>query len=274
MQASGNKTHWWDSKGDVLEQPNKMNFLHINISLFQSVNIVLVLVLLFLVYRYLESFWSFKISKPFAWDAAVKSKSISKELVKIERYYHDKVRFYNLWFQVEQLKKNKIEGSFAELGVHKGETAKAIHLMDSDRIFYLFDTFEGFAADDLAQENQNDHRFSKEMFADTSLDEVKQYIAGNDKLRFQPGFFPDTAKGLENETFALVHVDADLYAPTIEALKFFYPRLNKGGVLIVHDYNHNWEGIPKAISEFINTIPESLIEMPDWQGSAMIVKNS
>jgi len=46
-----------------------------------------------------------------------------------------------------------------------------------------------------------------------------------------------------------------------------------GGVIIVHDYNHNWEGIPKAIDEFMVTIPESLIELSDWQGSAMIVKN-
>ena len=112
------------------------------------------------------------------------------------------------------------------------------------------------------------------MFADTSIDEVKGYIDGNDNICFKPGFFPKTTEGLENETFALVHIDADLYAPTIEALNFFYPRLNKGGVIIVHDYNHNWDGIPKAINEFIVTVPESLIELPDWQGSAMIIKNS
>jgi O-methyltransferase len=146
--------------------------------------------------------------------------------------------------------------------------------MDSSRAFYLFDTFEGFTEEDLAKEKQTEDRFSTDMFADTSVDKVKKYINGNSNLRFKPGFFPDSAGGLETETFALVHIDADLYAPTIEALKFFYDKLNMGGVIIIHDYNHNWDGIPKAIHEFMVTIPESLIELTDWQGSAMIIKNS
>lgn len=242
--------------------------------MFQALNIIIVMVLLFLGYQYLESFWSYKISKPYAWQEAVKNKLISKELIKIERAYEDKVRLYNLWFQVEQLKKNKISGAFAELGVYQGETARAIHHMDKDRIFYLFDTFDGFTEEDLAHEHQTEDRFSTTMFADASLDKVKMYISGNENLRFKPGFFPDTTEGLEFENFALVHIDADLYAPTIAALNYFYPRLNKGGVIMVHDYNHHWDGIPKAIDDFIGTVPESLIELSDRLGSAMIIKNS
>jgi len=251
-----------------------MNLLLADISLFEAANIILVIVLLFLGYKYLETFWSYRISKPYAWEKAVDNKLISKELIKIERSYRDKARLYNLWFQIEQLKKNKISGAFAELGVHQGETARAIHHLDNERIFYLFDTFEGFAKEDLAQEKQTEDRFSAEMFAATSVDHVEKYINGNDNLRFKPGYFPDTTEGLETEEFALVHLDADLYAPTIAALNFFYSRLNKGGVIIVHDYNHNWEGIPKAIDEFIGSVPESLVELSDWQGSAMIIKNS
>ena len=85
---------------------------------------------------------------------------------------------------------------------------------------------------------------------------------------------PDTTKTLTEKTFALVHIDADLYLPTIEALKFFYPKVSAGGVLIIHDYNHTWEGIKQALDEFLPTIPESLIEIIDWQGSVMIIKNS
>jgi len=251
-----------------------MNFILAHISLLQAANIIFVLALLFLVYKYLETFWSYKISKPYAWETAVSKKLISKELIKIERSYRDKARLYNLWFQVEQLKKNSISGAFAELGVHKGQTARAIHHMDQDRPFYLFDTFEGFKQEDLKLEDQTDERFTVEMFADTSIEKVQRYISGNDNLIFKPGFFPETTAGLESESFAFVHVDADLYAPTIEALKFFYPRLNKGGVMIIHDYNHTWDGIPKALNEFIGTIPESLIELSDWQGSVMILKNS
>jgi O-methyltransferase len=246
----------------------------ISISLFQITNIIMVLVLLLLGFKYLESTWSYKISKPYAWEKAIKEKTIASELVKIERTYKDKVRLYNLWMQVERLKKNDVKGAFAELGVHQGETAKAIHFMDQERVFYLFDTFEGFAPQDLLKELQKDDRFSTDMFADTSVEKVVGFIGGNENLRFKPGFFPATAKGLESEMFALAHIDADLYAPTIAALNFFYPKMAKGGVIIVHDYNHNWDGIPKAMDEFLKTIPESLIELTDWQGSAMIIKNS
>jgi O-methyltransferase len=87
------------------------------------------------------------------------------------------------------------------------------------------------------------------------------------------GIFPETATGLEDETFAFVHLDADLYQSTLDGLNFFYPRLSPGGCIIVHDYNHNWEGVTKAVDEFSETIPECFVEMPDMYGSVVLVKN-
>jgi O-methyltransferase len=243
------------------------------ISTVQFLNILGVVVLLILGLKYLESFWSYKISKPYAWERAVSNGTVPKALVKMERIYRDKVRFYNFWFQIARLKRVSVKGAFAELGVHKGTTAKAIHLMDPNRAFYLFDTFSGFSSKDLSQEEQEGARFTTEMFADTSQPQVEAFINGNENLRFRAGYFPETSIGLEDEQFAFVHLDADLYAPTIEALRFFYPRLSPGGVIIIHDYNHNWEGIPKALHEFKTEIPESLVELTDWQGSVMIIKN-
>ncbi|MCP4458117.1 MAG: hypothetical protein GY816_08865 [Cytophagales bacterium] len=250
----------------------KTIFLHINPT--QLISVIFVITAFFLLYQYLETFWSYKISKPHIWEEAVKKKLISKELVRLERRYRDKVRFYNLWFQIERLKKNDVKGAFAELGVHRGQTAKAVHHMDPDRKFFLFDTFKGFPKEDLKHEMQADGRFSTEMFADTNVDQVQAYINGNENLIFKQGFFPDTTEGLENEKFAFVNIDADLYAPTIAALRFFYPMLSVGGVMIVHDYNHTWDGIPKALDEFMPTIKESLVELSDWQGSAMIIKSA
>jgi O-methyltransferase len=237
-------------------------------------SIVLVVVLLFVVYKYLETFWSFKLYKPYKWEIAVKEKLISKELKSLERNYYDKIRFYSIWFQIERLKKENIKGDFAELGVHKGETAKLIYEMDKSRKLHLFDTFEGFHAKDLVHENKQGGNYTTNNFSDTDLKTVEKYIDGGSQAIFYPGYFPSTATGLENTKFAFVHLDADLYLPTIEGLKFFYPKLSPGGVIIIHDYNHIWEGATKAVNEFITTIPESLIELPDWKGSAMIVKNS
>ncbi len=245
----------------------------LSISIIQLISIVLVLIFLFLAFKIMETSWSYKISKPHNWEHAVKVGLVSKELIKIERTYRDKVRFYNLWFQTERLKRMKIQGAFAELGVYKGETALMLHQMDASRRLHLFDTFAGFDTKDLDLEKNKDERYTTDNFSDTSIESVRSLFKDSGNILFYPGYFPATTKTLSDKAFALVHIDADLYLPTIEALKFFYPKVSPGGVLIVHDYNHTWDGIKKAVDEFMITIPESLVEVLDWQGSVMIIKN-
>ena len=57
------------------------------------------------------------------------------------------------------------------------------------------------------------------------------------------------------------------------ALEFFYPRLSPGGIIFIHDYNHKWEGVERAVDEFIRKIPETLVLVPDLDGSCMIIRN-
>lgn len=241
-------------------------------TIFQLITIALVVTFLFLAFKLAETNWSYKISKPHAWDAAVKKGNVSTKLKRIERFYRDKVRFYTFWFQIERLKSKQIIGAFAEVGVYKGETAKMMHEMDPLRRLHLFDTFEGFNKNDLENEHVNDTNHAID-FSDTSTESVTKYIDGNTNIVFHKGYFPDTTKNLVVEKFAFVHLDADLYKPTLSALHYFYPLLTNGGVIIIHDYNHTWQGVSKAVDEFSKTIAESLVEIPDWQGSVMIVKN-
>ncbi|MBC7450254.1 MAG: class I SAM-dependent methyltransferase, partial [Cytophagales bacterium] len=213
------------------------------------------------------------ISKPHAWEAGIYNKIISDKLRKQENTYRDKVRFYTFWFQIERLKKEQIKGAFAELGVYKGETASIIHQMDTSRTLHLFDTFQGFSKTDLDLEKSTDSRYRTSNFADTDITSVKEYIDGNDRIFFHAGYFPETTKGLKDESYAFVHIDADLYKPTIDALNYFYPKLSPGGVILIHDYNHNWEGVEKAIDAFALTIPEVFTGIADWQGTVLLVKN-
>lgn len=241
------------------------------ITTLQLTNIILVIIFLFLGFKYLETTWSYKISKPYKWEMAVKNGEIPDALKKLERSCRDKVRFYTLWFQIERLKKEQVPGAFAEVGVYKGETAKIIHAMDPSRSFHLFDTFEGFDKRDLETE-MTDAKNPVD-FSDTNVELVTRLIDGNANIFFHKGYFPETTLTLGIEKYALVHLDADLYQPTLAALRYFYPRLAESGVIIVHDFNHTWDGVRKATIEFQSTIPENLIELPDWQGSALIVKN-
>jgi O-methyltransferase len=236
-------------------------------------NILLLVLFLFIVFKYAETFWSYKINKPYQWEQGIKNKTISKELRSLEFETRDKVRFYAFWLQIERLKRNKIPGSFAELGVYKGITANMMYEMDRTRTLHLFDTFTGFQETDLQQEKAQGGKYTTKEFSDTSVEAVRKYINGGEAIVFHEGYFPDTTAGLEKETFALVSIDVDLYKPTLAGLQFFYDRLTAGGIIMIHDYNHNWEGVKTAVDEFIATIPEALVELPDWQGSVILVKN-
>ena len=246
----------------------------VTLSLVHLISIVLALILLFLGFKILEMGWSYKISKPHAWDEAVRQGRVSDLLKQTERSYRDKVRFYTIWLQIERLKQMNVPGAFAELGVYQGETARFIHHMDPSRDLHLFDTFEGFVAEDLAKESSDDKKYSPDNFSDTSVEEVKAFIDGNELVKFHPGLFPDSVKSMEEKTFAFVSLDADLYAPTKAGLDYFYPRMSAGGVIIIHDYNHTWAGCRKAVDEFVQTIPERVVPVADWQGSVLLVKSS
>lgn len=244
-----------------------------SIDLVQSASIVLILIFFFLGFKLMETKWSYRISKPYLWEAAIKEGRISGKLKKIEQVYRDKVRFYSIWLQVNRLKNENVKGAFAELGVYKGETARMIHEMDNTRKFYLLDTFQGFDNKDLQFEDLNDEKYSPGHFSDTTIDTVKKFIDGNENLVFVPGYFPESIVNIKEEHFAFVHLDADLYKPTLAALNYFYPRLSPGGLLLIHDYNHTWAGLRQAVDEFLLTIPENPVELSDWQGSIMITKN-
>ncbi|MGD0709574.1 MAG: TylF/MycF/NovP-related O-methyltransferase [Bacteroidales bacterium] len=240
---------------------------------FQYATIALIVVVVILMVRYLILSMKEKSYFPEQWLHMLKKKKLPETLINIEKHYNDKVRFYNFWFQIERLKKENVKGSFAELGVYKGETAKIIHAMDNSRKLHLFDTFEGFKKDDLKEETGEAATYSTKNFADTNEKKVIDYINGNNNIILHKGHFPETTKGLEDEKFALVNIDADLYNPIKDGCHFFYPRLSPGGVIIIHDYNHKWEGAVKAVNEFAKGIPENIIELPDMHGTVMIIKN-
>ncbi|RLD32282.1 MAG: hypothetical protein DRI72_07395, partial [Bacteroidetes bacterium] len=143
-------------------------------SLFQIVQIILLAILAVYVVYYIYTLLFDKSYQPRLWKQHVKDKKISKELQAAERKYKDKSRFFNFWFQAERLK--DIPGSFAELGVYKGDSANAIHLMDPSRNFHLFDTFAGFQQKDLDIETGKAATYTVHNFADTSIERAKQKL--------------------------------------------------------------------------------------------------
>ncbi len=184
----------------------------------------------------------------------------------------DMARFYFFLLAFDQICKEEVAGDLAELGVYKGHTATLIATMARrlGRTAWLFDTFEGFSERDL---RGIDVAVQSAAFDDTSLEAVRAAV-GETNVRFVKGYFPDTTSEVPADaTFCLVHIDCDLYAPIINSLEFFYPRLAPGGFLIIHDYSSLcWNGAEKAVDEFFADKSEPVIPLPDSAGSVVIRK--
>ena len=245
-----------------------------HLPVFYLINFSIILVVLIFLVKYLWDIFFGETYEPPAWEKARKNGMLSKELIKVSRNYADKVRLYNFWLQLQHIENNRVEGDIAELGVYKGESARLLHLMAPGRNLHLFDTFGGFTSTDLQVENGEAAAYSTKNFADTSINKVLKKIGGDpSKLHVHAGYFPESASGLEHVRYALVSMDADLYNPTQAGLAYFYPRLSPGGVILIHDYNHKWEGLVKAVDEFMQSIPETLVLVPDSDSTVMIIKN-
>jgi hypothetical protein len=187
----------------------------------------------------------------------------------------DASRFIALMLNLRQLDKDAIPGDFAELGVFKGNSAALLahFAAQSGRRLFLFDTFQGFDPRDLVGVDQaQGHRTE---FADTSLGAVRENVRHDGCTVYVPGFFPESITDeVRASRFALAHIDCDLFLPMKAALEFFYARMPRGGLLLLHDYGSGtWDGATRAIDEFTQDTGEYLILWPDKSGTAAIRKS-
>lgn len=150
-----------------------------------------------------------------------------------------------------------IVGDFAEAGVAMGVHPLLMH--EYPRRVHLFDSFEGIpihGENDIewaqvygvAESNQ---RLSSGVTS-CSLADVKALLTqyGNmENYVFHVGWFADTFKKLTDEKFSVLRLDCDLYESYKLCFEYLYPRLSKGGYLIIDD--HTLSGCIKAVKEFI-----------------------
>jgi O-methyltransferase len=149
---------------------------------------------------------------------------------------------------------DKIEGEIAEVGVYRGGSARLICEVRGTRTLYLFDTFEG-----LPVTNHLDSLFGAGQYA-ASFEAVQAYLSKFPNIHIYKGLFPATSGPVADKRFSFVHLDVDLYQPTRDALDFFYPRLNAGGMFLIHDYL--WaEGVRRAVQEFFAARMEPILEL-------------
>ncbi len=159
----------------------------------------------------------------------------------------------------------KVEGNIAEVGCYKGGSSKIICEAKGDKEFHIFDTFNGLPG---LSSKDNSKQFYEGQYS-SEMKKVMDYLKEYGGLKFHRGIFPLTSLLVRNKVFSFVHLDLDLHDSTLDALNFFYPRMNKGGIIFAHDYG-SIKGVKEAFDNFFKDKPEPIIEMSGSQ--CLIVK--
>jgi O-methyltransferase len=179
-------------------------------------------------------------------------------------------RVYALRESVKYIIRHNVPGSIVECGVWKGGSmmavAKTLLELETERDLYLFDTFEGMppptAVDVDLYGVQADVLLKTNPMtpAIAPFEEVcrNMYSTGYNAARINlvRGKVEDTLPRAAPREIALLRLDTDWYQSTLHELVHLYPRLIKGGILIIDDYGH-FVGSKKAVDEYFqkNGIP-------------------
>lgn len=155
-------------------------------------------------------------------------------------------RLENLQYCVEDSLKQGVGGDLIETGVWRGGATIFMRAIlkayaVTDRRVWVADSFAGLPPPNPARypADADDQHHTFKLLA-VSLDEVKanfeKYELLDDQVCFLQGWFSETLPGAPIKQLAVIRLDGDMYESTIDALSALYPKLSRGGYLIVDDY--------------------------------------
>lgn len=198
-------------------------------------------------------------------------------------------KVYALARAVEYIVSRPVKGALVECGVWRGGSMMAtaltlLRLDDTDRDLYLFDTFEGMTepgnedvkqggrhASDVLQRETRDSSH----WAIASIEEVRRALFSvgypRDRIHFVKGAVEKTLPESAPAEVALLQLDTDWYSSTKHELSQLYPRLARGGVLIIDDYGY-WRGARQAVDEYIRENELTLLLIPIDHGARVAIK--
>ena len=168
-------------------------------------------------------------------------------------------RLENLAELTDRALKEKVPGDFIETGVWRGGACALMRGIlkargITNRKVYVADSFEG-----LPPPNEEEYpadtgsrfhtRGQLSITQETVQKTFEKYDLLDDQVVFVKGWFKDTLHKLDCGKFALIRLDGDMYESTIQAIEALYPKLSKGGFIIVDDYG-SIKACKQAITDY------------------------
>jgi O-methyltransferase len=165
-------------------------------------------------------------------------------------------RLDNVQACIEDVLNNNIEGDFIETGAWRGGVTIFMRAMlkykeVSDRVVWVADSFEGLPPPEF---NGDGSDLSSVQMLKVSIEQVKDNFEKfgllDGQVKFLKGWFSDTLPEAPINKLAILRLDGDMYNSTMDALKNLYPKVSKGGYVIVDDY-YSWESCRKAVTDYL-----------------------
>jgi O-methyltransferase len=137
----------------------------------------------------------------------------------------------------------EVQGGIIEAGAYRGGSTAKISIVAHNlgRPFHVFDSFQGLPANQESHDTSIMGHSIKDWFREGefcgSLEEVRRNVTEHGEIEpcnFIPGWFEDTMPGFDKQ-IAAAYIDVDLASSTRTCLKYLYPRLSPGGVLVSQD---------------------------------------
>jgi hypothetical protein len=176
-----------------------------------------------------------------------------------------------------------LEAATAECGCYRGLSSFLIcqyrRLREPDfrgATHFVIDSFEGLSRPVAVDGDFSARRHAENAFKQTSVEHVRQTLRDFPAVPIFKGWIPDVFSELPDQAYRFVHIDVDIYEPTLAAFRYFYPRLVAGGIIVCDDYgpwpDGNWPGCKVACEEFSREIgvPYAGLET----GNAVMIKRA
>ena len=166
----------------------------------------------------------------------------------------------------------KLAGDFVECGVSSGiASMSVVSYLDFNKLtgrkFYLFDTFNGL---DKRFATEKEYKKYEHAYLD-SYEFVKESFKEYPNVILVRGSIPLTLSRAKIAKVAYLHIDMNCVIPEKEAIKYFWPKLVPGAIVILDDYglaSHKEQ--KKAMDEFAFLEKVKILSLPTGQG--MIIK--
>lgn len=156
-------------------------------------------------------------------------------------------RLRNLREAMSHVIGDRIPGDFVETGVWRGGACIYMRAVlkvfgVTDRTVWAADSFEGLPRPDAQRYPGQDigdvhHTFQAlEVSVEQVQDNFRKYDLLDEQVRFLKGWFKDTLPGAPIDHIAILRLDGDMYASTMDALQALAHKVSAGGFIIVDDY--------------------------------------